>query len=111
MGSDAEDRGDLVLTLSVIVILLTAPAGAIGIAIAGPAWLERDMSAAEPIVVSSSAGVGGGTDSGAAKHDGEGVVASAEAASQVKQAMQVEKSGMGGVPNDQERHHTDESKL
>lgn len=41
-GDEAEVRGRLVLTLSVLVILVTAPVGALGIAIFGPLWLSRD---------------------------------------------------------------------
>ena len=41
-GPEAEERGRLVLMLSVLVILLTAPVGAIGIAILGPLWLTQD---------------------------------------------------------------------
>ena len=41
-GPEAEERGRLVLTLSVLVILLTAPVGAIGIAILGPMMLTQD---------------------------------------------------------------------
>lgn len=44
-GADAEARGRLVLTLSVLVILLTAPVGALGIAIFGPLWLSHDGAA------------------------------------------------------------------
>ncbi|KAL1503607.1 hypothetical protein AB1Y20_012084 [Prymnesium parvum] len=42
LGAEAEARGALVLMLSVVVILLTAPVGATGIALAGPAWLSHD---------------------------------------------------------------------
>jgi NhaP-type Na+/H+ or K+/H+ antiporter len=41
-GGLAIERGRLVLMLSVLVILLTAPIGAIGIATFGPRWLVRD---------------------------------------------------------------------
>ena len=43
LGAEAEARGALVLMLSVLVILATAPVGAIGIATAGPRWLEREV--------------------------------------------------------------------
>ena len=43
LGAEAEARGALVLMLSVLVILATAPVGAIGIAAAGPRWLEREV--------------------------------------------------------------------
>ena len=42
LGADAQKHAETILTLSVLVILLTAPLGAIGIAIAGPAWLSKD---------------------------------------------------------------------
>lgn len=45
-GADAEARGRLVLMLSVLVILLTAPIGAIGIGMLGPLWLPYDGPAA-----------------------------------------------------------------
>ena len=41
-GAEAVARGRLVLMLSVLVILLTAPIGAIGIATLGPLWLTKD---------------------------------------------------------------------
>ena len=41
-GPEAEARGRLVLMLSVLIILLTAPVGAIGIAFLGPKWLTKD---------------------------------------------------------------------
>ena len=41
-GAAAEARGRLVLMLSVLVILLTAPIGAIGIGVLGPKWLPYD---------------------------------------------------------------------
>ena len=41
-GPEAEARGRLVLMLSVLVILLTAPVGALGISILGPKWLTLD---------------------------------------------------------------------
>lgn len=41
-GPEAERCARLVLTLSVLVILLTAPVGAIGIAVLGPKCLEYD---------------------------------------------------------------------
>ena len=44
-GPEAERRGRLVLTLSVLVILLTAPLGAVGIAILGPLCLAHDGTA------------------------------------------------------------------
>lgn len=47
-GPQAEARGSLVLMLSVLVILLTAPIGAVGIAILGPKWLTKDGGADEP---------------------------------------------------------------
>ena len=42
MGAEAEARGRLVLMLSVLVILITAPIGAMGIAVAGPLLLTHD---------------------------------------------------------------------
>jgi hypothetical protein len=42
LGAEAETRGRLVLTLSVLVILCTAPVGALGIASLGPKLLTRD---------------------------------------------------------------------
>lgn len=44
-GAVAEERGRLVLTLSVLVILLTAPVGALGIAVFAPLWLSHDGAA------------------------------------------------------------------
>ena len=41
-GPEAVARGRLVLMLSVVVILLTAPVGALGIAVFGPLWLQQD---------------------------------------------------------------------
>jgi NhaP-type Na+/H+ or K+/H+ antiporter len=41
-GEEAEERGRLVLMLSVLVILLTAPVGALGISLLGPRWLPHD---------------------------------------------------------------------
>lgn len=41
-GAEAEERGSLVLMLSVVVILLTAPIGAVGISFVGPLWLTDD---------------------------------------------------------------------
>ena len=46
-GAEAEERGSLVLVLSVVIILLTAPVGALGIALAGPAWLSHDGARAD----------------------------------------------------------------
>ena len=45
-GAEAEARGQLVLMLSVLVILLTAPIGALGIAMFGPVWLSHDQDTA-----------------------------------------------------------------
>ena len=56
-GLEAEQRGRLVLMLSVLVILLTAPVGAIGIAILGPRWLSKDET---------TEGKAGGPDASAA---------------------------------------------
>lgn len=56
-GLEAEQRGRLVLMLSVLVILLTAPVGAIGIAILGPRWLSKDET---------TEGKAGGSDTSAA---------------------------------------------
>ena len=42
LGPEAEERGRLVLMLSVLVILLTAPVGALGIGVFGPMWLTHD---------------------------------------------------------------------
>lgn len=41
LGPEAEARGQLVLTLSVLVILLTAPVGAFGIGVCGPLLLDK----------------------------------------------------------------------
>ena len=42
LGEKAEERAEIVLMLSVIIILLTAPVGAAGIALYGPKWLSLD---------------------------------------------------------------------
>ena len=47
LGDEARRHAETVLTLSVLVILLTAPLGAVGIALAGPAWLSSDSDAHE----------------------------------------------------------------
>ena len=47
LGDEARRHAETVLTLSVLVILLTAPLGAVGIALAGPAWLSSDSAAHE----------------------------------------------------------------
>ena len=62
LGPEARRHAETVLTLSVLVILLTAPLGAVGIAVAGPAWLEWDGPTDRPV----SAG-GGGLPDGAAQ--------------------------------------------
>ena len=51
LGPEAEERGALVLRLSVLVILLTAPVGAVGIAVLGPLWLTHrdDPPARQPV--------------------------------------------------------------
>ena len=43
LGDEAKRRAELVLLISVLVILLTAPMGAIGIAVFGPKYLSHDM--------------------------------------------------------------------
>jgi len=44
LGPEQVARAELVLMLSVLVILLTAPIGAIGIAVAGPKYLTLDKA-------------------------------------------------------------------
>ena len=63
LGPVAEERGRLVLMLSVLVILLTAPIGALGIGVFGPMWLTQD----------------GAKEGGEEKADGEAAGASGEA--------------------------------
>ena len=38
-----ESNGRFILTAAVLSILLTAPVGAIGIAMTGPRWLKKNM--------------------------------------------------------------------
>ena len=45
LGDNAEARGLLVLTLSVVAIVMTAPVGALSIAILGPRWLRPGAGA------------------------------------------------------------------
>ena len=52
-GADAEARGELILMLSVLIILLTAPVGAVGIAIFGPQWLSKDEAGDEEATATS----------------------------------------------------------
>ena len=40
---DAEEVGEVILTLAVLAILVTAPIGAVGIFVTGPRWLEREQ--------------------------------------------------------------------
>ena len=47
-GSAAELAGTQVLTVAVLAILITAPAGAITIARTGPKWLERQARQPDP---------------------------------------------------------------
>lgn len=42
VASETERVGEVVLTLAVLAILVTAPIGAVGIFVAGPRWLERE---------------------------------------------------------------------
>ena len=57
-GPDAIERGRLVLMLSVLVILLTAPVGALGIAIFGPMWLSHDVEEKEDLAAEKEAAAG-----------------------------------------------------
>lgn len=41
MSSTEQDRGQMILTLAVLCIVLTAPAGTAAIAWVGPRWLRR----------------------------------------------------------------------
>lgn len=70
LGREAEDHASLVLTLSVLVILLTAPAGAIGIALLGPAWLEQETAGAVVLQASSSAAAASSQENGDANRHG-----------------------------------------
>ena len=54
LGDEARHHAETVLTLSVLVILLTAPLGAVGIALAGPAWLSSDSDAHESTTAAAS---------------------------------------------------------
>lgn len=40
--ADAEEVGEMILTLAVLAILVTAPIGAVGIFVTGPRWLEQE---------------------------------------------------------------------
>jgi NhaP-type Na+/H+ or K+/H+ antiporter len=46
-AEEAVQVGELILTLAVLAILVTAPIGAMGIFVAGPRWLERKQPAGE----------------------------------------------------------------
>ncbi|CAB3983784.1 sodium hydrogen exchanger 9B2-like, partial [Paramuricea clavata] len=48
-GKPEEEYGKNILTLAVLVILLTAPLGAIGIAVTGPRLLQREKNAVNPV--------------------------------------------------------------
>jgi len=73
-GPEAEQRGRLVLTLSVLVILLTAPLGALGIAIFGPLWLSHDEPPIKSVAAASSerSAAGGPALAAAAAEEPEG---------------------------------------
>ena len=60
-SAEAEARGRLVLTLSVLVILLTAPVGALSISILGPRWLSREVA---PLPVPPPVAKGGSGEEG-----------------------------------------------
>ncbi|XP_028396139.1 sodium/hydrogen exchanger 9B2-like [Dendronephthya gigantea] len=48
-GKPEEDYGKNILTLAVLVILLTAPLGAVGIAVTGPRLLRREANVVNPV--------------------------------------------------------------
>jgi len=47
LGNEAKRRAELILMLSVLIILMTAPLGAVCVALTGPRWLAREEDAKE----------------------------------------------------------------
>jgi hypothetical protein len=75
-GPEAEARGQTLLMLSVLIILLTAPVGALGIAIFGPKWLSLDASETTTNSKDAPSSLSSSAPATASQQSGEQVVAS-----------------------------------